>query len=201
MHLGSSRLFWALFGLLRPGDGLAGPRVALGVVGMRTWVGWLPPARYGLPFSRRGSGVKGGRMPISEADADAPLRLEGRGNTMQADHHQGHAAGGRALPHCSTRRSVRRGFGVVTRAVDSAGSWADSRSAAGEQVGDGKRRAQHCLVDESSQIGTVGVLPRRQSGADAPDGPACRSLRRPAVCAAPRGGAARRRASAALDPI
>ncbi|MBF6242728.1 hypothetical protein IU471_03915 [Nocardia elegans] len=36
-------------------------------------------------------------MPISEADANAPLRLEGRGITMQADHSQGHAAGGRAI--------------------------------------------------------------------------------------------------------
>lgn len=65
--------------------------------------------------------------------------------------------------------------------------------AAGGQVGDGRRRAQHCLVDESGQIGMAGVLPRRQSGADAPDAPACRGLRRRAV--------ARRREAPPLDPL
>jgi hypothetical protein len=47
------------------------------VVGMRHRVGWLPPARYGLPFSHRGSGVKVGRMPISEADAVGALEAGG----------------------------------------------------------------------------------------------------------------------------
>lgn len=61
MHLGSSRVFWGVSGTGRPIDGLlSGPPMALVVVGMRHKVGWLPPARYGLPFSRRGSGVKGG---------------------------------------------------------------------------------------------------------------------------------------------
>ncbi len=49
------------------------------------------PARYRLRFPRRGSRVKGGRRPSAIADATpgAPLRLEGRGNTMQATPPQG----------------------------------------------------------------------------------------------------------------
>lgn len=75
--------------------------------------------RYGLPSSSRGSAVTSGRLPISGADADAPLRLE-RGNTMQADRHQGNAAGGRALTSCLTVDRLEGDSARVTRAVDRA---------------------------------------------------------------------------------
>ncbi len=81
----------------------------------------------------------------------------------------------------------------VTTAVDRAAAGGFGIGC-GRSVGDGWRRAQHCLVVErSGQTGMVGVLPRRQSGADAPDAPANARDEQPRLArrrvAAPLGGA------------
>jgi hypothetical protein len=64
--------------------------------GLHPEAGWLRLPLIGLPFARRGSGVKsGGSHPVGTPQA--LLTLEGRVNTMQATTQQGHAAEGRGL--------------------------------------------------------------------------------------------------------
>lgn len=128
-------------------------------------------------------------MHIGETDADAPLRLEGGAN---ADEPRAGACSSKVAPAPATRRDDRMGVDSARRHERSTGLDAGRFGpGCGRSVGDGRRRAQHCLVDEGGQRAKVSVPPRRQSGADAPDAPRATSFQR-----ALRGAAWRRRSAA-----
>lgn len=97
MHLGGSRVFWGVSGTGRPVDSLfpdhRWPWLWSGCV--IRWAGSRLPD-MACPSRVEAPGSRVGECPSAKLTPSAPLTLEGRGITMQADYSQGHAAGGRA---------------------------------------------------------------------------------------------------------